>query len=330
MRRLRMLLIHTRKAIQFPIMGHDLRQRIYPSARRLRVHPELDEGFSLIELMVVLALSGVLMAAVYSSFTSQQRSWNLQRQVTDMQQSGRTAMEFLAKEIRMAGFGMPQAAVNGFAEAINPANNATNGTDGITIVSAYRQISTTTSDALTDATAITLQDAAHADRFDTGARRYLYLDGISQRDNYEVTGILGSNLTVTPSLQRDYTANSPVFLVKAVTYGIDFTGPAHPCLVRNENTGSADRLIASDIEDMQFAYRDVDGNWHDDPPAVEDVRAIRITVVARTSLQDSEWERAGTGVRPAAEDHGAAGTRDGYRRRIFTTEVDVRNMGLER
>jgi prepilin-type N-terminal cleavage/methylation domain-containing protein len=286
------------------------------------------QGFTLIELMIGVGISGVLLAAVYGIFISQHRSWVNQNQISDTQQNARIAMEFLSRDIRLAGFGMPETAVNGFSDAITPANNVTNGTDEITFTSAYRQISTLAAAAAREDTSVTLQNSTDADKFDTGAKRYVYLDGISERDNYEITNIAGAQLTVTPSLRRDYNANAPVFLVKAVTYQVDFTDPDHSLLVRDENTGLGAQLIAMDIEDLQFAYQDVDGNWYNSPPVLEDILAVRITLIARTSREGREWDRADIGVRPAIEDHPVAAARDGYRRRCLATVVEVRNMGL--
>jgi len=278
--------------------------------------------------MIVLGISGVLLAAVYGIFVSQHRSWINQNQISDAQQNARIAMEFLSRDIRMAAFGMPEIAVNGFSDAITPANDVTNGTDEITVISAYRQISTSAAAAAREDTTVTLQSSADAAKFDTGTKRYLYLDGISVRDNYEITNIAGAQLTVTPSLRRDYNANAPVFLVKAITYQVDFTAPDHPRLLRDENAGIGPQVVAQDIEDLQFAYQDADGNWFDSPPVLEDIVAVRVSLIARTSREGREWDRADIGVRPAIEDHAAAGTRDGYRRRSLSTLVEVHNMGL--
>ena len=61
-------------------------------------------GFTLVETMVAMALSGILMAGVYSAYYSQQKTSTVQNQVADMQQNLRTAMYFMTTEIRMAGY----------------------------------------------------------------------------------------------------------------------------------------------------------------------------------------------------------------------------------
>jgi type IV pilus assembly protein PilW len=63
-----------------------------------------NKGVTLIELLVSIAVSGVVLGGVYSSFYSQQKSFLTQEQTADMQQNLRSAMYLMAREIRMAGY----------------------------------------------------------------------------------------------------------------------------------------------------------------------------------------------------------------------------------
>ena len=60
-------------------------------------------GYTIAELLVALAISGIFMGAIYSAYTSQQRATLGQEQVSAMQRNLRSAMYFMEKEIRMAG-----------------------------------------------------------------------------------------------------------------------------------------------------------------------------------------------------------------------------------
>jgi type IV pilus assembly protein PilW len=62
-----------------------------------------DRGFSLIELMVAMAIATILMAGTYTFYRSQLRSHVTQLVVVDMQQDARVAMYMMTREIRMAG-----------------------------------------------------------------------------------------------------------------------------------------------------------------------------------------------------------------------------------
>jgi type IV pilus assembly protein PilW len=65
---------------------------------------KIQNGFSLIEIMVAMAISSIIVTAVYEIFYSQQRSYMNQDQVTEMQQNLRAGLYLMTKEIRSAGF----------------------------------------------------------------------------------------------------------------------------------------------------------------------------------------------------------------------------------
>lgn len=61
-------------------------------------------GFTLVELMLTMAISGIIMAAIYSAYISQQRTYLAQEQVAEMQQNIRAGLGMLERDIRMAGY----------------------------------------------------------------------------------------------------------------------------------------------------------------------------------------------------------------------------------
>jgi len=70
-----------------------------------------QQGFTLTELLVAMAMVGIVMAAVYSTYKSQQDTYVAQEQVAEMQQNLRASLYQLGRDIRMAGFN-PQRAPN--------------------------------------------------------------------------------------------------------------------------------------------------------------------------------------------------------------------------
>ncbi len=62
-----------------------------------------NEGFTLLELLIAMAITGIVMAAVYSASKTQQDSYIAQEEVATMQQNVRSAMYYMEREIRMAG-----------------------------------------------------------------------------------------------------------------------------------------------------------------------------------------------------------------------------------
>ncbi len=66
--------------------------------------PIAQRGFTLVELMIALAISGVVMAAIVTTFRIQQASYVVQDEVVVMQQNLRAAMSQMTRELRMARY----------------------------------------------------------------------------------------------------------------------------------------------------------------------------------------------------------------------------------
>lgn len=73
-----------------------------------------QNGFTMIEIMIALAISSVLVTAVYQTFHSQQRSYALQSEAAAMEQNLRGGLYLLTKELRSAGYNPNQATTNDF------------------------------------------------------------------------------------------------------------------------------------------------------------------------------------------------------------------------
>lgn len=76
-----------------------------------------NAGFTLIEILIALAISGILLGGVYLQFTSQQASYQAQDQVVEMQQNMRAGISYLAQELRMAGYDPYSSGTAGVEEA---------------------------------------------------------------------------------------------------------------------------------------------------------------------------------------------------------------------
>jgi prepilin-type N-terminal cleavage/methylation domain-containing protein len=65
-----------------------------------------ESGMTLIELMIAIAISGIVIAGVVQILTTSTSSYSLQEEMAAMQQNVRIAKMFLERDIRMAGCGM--------------------------------------------------------------------------------------------------------------------------------------------------------------------------------------------------------------------------------
>lgn len=61
-------------------------------------------GVSLIELLIALAIFGIVIAGIYRLFVAQSKAYIVQDQVIEVQQNTRSTMEILLRDLRMAGF----------------------------------------------------------------------------------------------------------------------------------------------------------------------------------------------------------------------------------
>ncbi|MGB7919364.1 MAG: prepilin-type N-terminal cleavage/methylation domain-containing protein, partial [Desulfobacterales bacterium] len=64
----------------------------------------LRSGFTLIELMIAMAIAGLVFTAVYAAFGSQLRTQIGQQMTVEIQQSIRAAFTLMLYDIRMAGY----------------------------------------------------------------------------------------------------------------------------------------------------------------------------------------------------------------------------------
>jgi prepilin-type N-terminal cleavage/methylation domain-containing protein len=304
-----------------------------------------EHGVTLIELMVVLVIAAILVGGVYTLFTTQQRSYSVQDQVTGVQQDARAALTIIARDIRMAGLliGSDGFNVNGAQFAITPTNGGAGSTDSITV--AYGADEFTSGGNPVTVSTITGQDVYLSEDpssfFDTSSDRFVAFEG----DNtvYEIYSIdSGSNKLTLTSSPPVYLANvgARVFRAKSIKYQVQ-----NGELQRAENNGAAQPMIGDGtttvVEDLQFAYQvgGVDDCWTFDGQVTgttetndvalpgtatnANIRMVRINIIVRTAVPDPEETSF---FKPASEDNPQSNTDTGCRRRVYTTVVKARNL----
>lgn len=70
-------------------------------------------GFTLIELMIAMAIGMIVFASVAATFTSQTRAYSAQEQINQMEQNARGALDIMSREIKMAGYKPNGGSVSG-------------------------------------------------------------------------------------------------------------------------------------------------------------------------------------------------------------------------
>ena len=290
--------------------------RIHLVASRLKG----NKGLTLLELLLAMAISAVLTAAVYRTFIGQHRAYAVQEQVVNMQQNVRVAINRMMREIRMAGFGnvsmvLPDfmAKDGPFNNTINPSNNKNNvgqNDDQVTIIGAFEKVPPLATDHTIGGNTLKL-DGKASDFFDLANRKYVCVGGL---ETHTVINISGDTLTLSGNLVNRYGVGTPVYKVKAITYRLrwDNSSPNMPVLTREDNTdGGGSQVVAESIENLQFRYVLKDGSETDLPVDPSKIRMVRVTINARTGMEDPELR-------------GEIG--GGFRRRTIASNILVRNM----
>jgi type IV pilus assembly protein PilW len=72
-----------------------------------------ERGFTIIELVVGLAIGLILLGVAVKIFLVQQRSYSVQEQLSEMQQNIRAAMDMIVRETKMAGYNPTGATFDG-------------------------------------------------------------------------------------------------------------------------------------------------------------------------------------------------------------------------
>jgi len=299
---------------------------------------QANKGVTLIELMIVLVIAGILVGGIYTLFATQQRSYFVQDRVTGIQQDARAVLTFMARDVRMAGFlsgagsasgftdGSTTFAISGFNYALNPVNSTT-GPDALTVVLGVDELGVVQSTA---GTLVTLNNNV------ASSNTFVSFD-LQSGTLYQATPDGTNVMPVINFPAGDTTVGGKAYGVQAITYQVQ-----NGVLQRAINAGTAQPLAGDGtttfVEDLQFAYQvEGDTGWYNDPAtdfpvgsSQADIEMVRINVTVRTAVADATVQDevpAAQFNQPALEDHTTtlAGP-DGFRRRVYTTEVKVRNL----
>jgi len=267
----------------------------------LKGHPE---GFTLVELLIALLITGVVVSAGYGIYLTQHEGWIIQEQISNMQQNARAAMHELEARIRMAGYGLPGGFQPIYAANTNP--------DTITILFQNEfGCEATIEHSMPQPSSELRCDGHNVSCFEEETWAYIYDPFADTGEFFYITQVQVAASHIqhnTAPLSRRYPKGSTVMYVDMYKFYIDTTDTNHPNLMV-QGVGGSPAVYAEDIEDLQFRYGLANGVFVDLPPSASVVREVLITLTARTERKDLQF---------AGE----------YRRRTLTSGVKVRNLGL--
>jgi type II secretory pathway pseudopilin PulG len=280
-------------------------------------------GVTITEMMMAMAINGLLLAAVVSSFSSQQRSYVVQTQIADMTANARTALDRLIRDIRQAGYGLASNDWSDWVDWVEDANgNPVRFSDPVTIASHDDEphqimligafgapVAHLTGKASTGDTELHLKYASGVSKLNSRTRYLIY---IGRNELARVTDSQARQKRIRidtdphrpgkQGLAWDYVnqpSQCPIELISVLTYKVVMDerhdDAPTPVLKRDANTGGGAQPLAEHIEDLRFTR---DGDM------------LTVTLTARTSAPDPRY------THPQAQ--------DGYRRLTLTSTVRLR------
>jgi len=260
-------------------------------------------GFTLVELLVVVAIFGLVVSAMYGVFESNRRSSFKQEAVVEVQQNLRAAMTQIQRDILMAGFLLP----------FNLPPVETAGASAITLQTASAQgigariegqfNTAVPSEPITQFDTV----AAQNEKIQLGMQEMVDLFAANQYVRIIRPGDFGQPVDAVLQVLSTDRANSSIVITDINGVGtirkgymivrVPGAGAAHPNtiaytfdaannrLMRNA-TGTGNQVFAENITGLDFVYILDDGTEVTSLPAndplLANIRAVRVTLSGQT------------------------------------------------
>jgi type IV pilus assembly protein PilW len=167
----------------------------------MKLHRNRNQaGFSLVELMVAVAIGAFLMLVIMSMFASTSRSRALQTALSGLNESGRFALSMLSRDLRMAGYRETNWMSGSLADTIIVTSGApADGGDSIVI-----QYEGTKDCTYADAAGGTVVNtyALNTDDFTLECNNQALVDGVEEMQIYlgeDITGDGVANRMMAPN-----------------------------------------------------------------------------------------------------------------------------------
>jgi prepilin-type N-terminal cleavage/methylation domain-containing protein len=321
-----------------------------------------NSGYTIIELMIASVLVAIVMIFTMEIFTVNNRSYINVDSVVDSQQSIRAIASVLERDLRHAGMMVPEAAgvcgIDNFASpdliyisdhtAIDP-DDAIGYFDGARVQGALSQVVLGPAETTLSLDTLVMEPDTPDPSYDTDG------NGVNDSDfrvngGVIVTDLLAPNRGSACGIVTDVNigTNTIKIRVKSAVLGNSAGAFALIAVPALEYRITSNRLfrnnlqLADGVEDLQVAYfLDANGNNSLDVGELKgvdtgpnnyvaavaeagDLRAVRINIVVRTRSEDDRFTE---GFFQAKENRTAIPGNDGFRRRVHTSIVRMRNIG---
>ena len=320
-----------------------------------------EAAFTLTELIVATAVLGVILVFVFGTMLTTQKKAIAVDETVEVQQAARTIADLIERDLRHTGMMVSDAAaLCGIDNRTTPDRFWVSdweivipGKDlrprlGATVTGA---VNLPASGTLFTVDSLILEEGTPAPAYDADGNGVLDSDFatnsgviLADENNPSRGSACGTLVSVSPPNQLRYVLEAgglgpvpaggktpSIVAVPAVRYFVDANG----------NLFRGPYQLATNVEDVQLAwFVDSDGDnvidageYRGDGVGADyaalgtsaaDLREVRLNVVLRTDTADPQVQ---TGNPVATENRTPSVTNDGFRRRVYTSVVRLRNLG---
>jgi len=298
-----------------------------------------ERGVTLVELLVYIAVVGIVMGAIYTLFYRQQDSYLVQDRLAILQQNLRGAMIVLANDIQMAGHYTcyEQRAItldwDGDAadETIRPLLLGTG--NSIVIVKADTDLIrplTGTESADTGSSTITVADDLGFDPVDKPYGVLIKSD-LSRAEFFKVTAVAAGSLTVEPAATAGETFIESYF-AGATPEQSDLIAPVEIITYTrdaDDRLWRSGEMVAEHITGLQFSYAVA----NEVPPATESENWQSTTSGTKDAPPNGDGksydERDIRRVTVTLSGNISVSPKLGNKQRTLSSTIKVRNLGMD-
>ena len=275
-------------------MSMQRRKSMHALARRLRQ----AKGFSLIELMIAMVLGLLVMGAAFAVFMSNQNTYRANEGLNRIQESARTSVELMTRDIRSAG----ASACSNLStmqttdtDSVNLDRTPVfgNGTE-MTVVTgselAYAAESVTASSITLSADDL----GAASDAFSAGD--VLVLCDAHQTSLVRATTVTGLTVNYTPAVTFHYPVTVMLGRYRSSNWDVG-TNVRGSSLYVSRAAGAEDE-VAEGVTGVAFSYMDQDGVFTNAPADWSQIVAVRMvmTLQAQNNVDGRALQRTASSV----------------------------------
>jgi len=273
----------------------------------MKIVSKHNKGFTIIETLMVLAMLGIVMGAIFSLYITHLKNAYAQDETIEMQQNLRMAMESISRTLKNAGTLVPLTTtpLEAFGNSSSSVQVNTASSDGVYARSMTNRTNRASNFAIYSSKVDSTNGFSAGDKVrlinplaaapvfatyttilisDTPTAQSLHLTG----SGVFVTGSdvkPGDIFAKAASTTAPRTHDSVLFFISSGTIATGLVCPTNQqCLVRSTN--GTPEILASYISKLRFSYIDESGTESATAPAeLNTIRSVRVTIdgIATTS-----------------------------------------------